>query len=221
MSGFYLSMNQGVTEVSKTYKKNEKEILKIRSENFRAKISIREDFNLKEIDLKITNNASIAKLYEYGNIYAKFYSKENIPDSETLALDLNYFLNIYQELIYNDNEEIEDILSNKVLEKKKLKYHYRVERNTSISKKVKQKKGYKCEACRFDFKIKYGKLLGNEFIEVHHLTPISSLEPGKIEMDIVDDFAVLCSNCHRMIHRLKDPSNLDELKAIIKNHKTI
>ncbi len=218
MSGFYLSMNQGVTEVLKTYKKKEKEILKIRSENFRAKINVRDDFNLKEIDLKITNKTSIAKLYEYGNIYAKFYSKENIPDSETLAVDLNYFLNVYQELIYNDNEEIEDSLSNKVFEKKNLKYHYRIERNTNISKKVKQKKGYKCEACQFDFKTKYGEL-GNEFIEAHHLIPIASLEPGKVEMDIIDDFAVLCSNCHRMIHRLENPSNLEELKEIIKTYK--
>ncbi|MGD1320090.1 MrcB family domain-containing protein [Chryseobacterium sp. 2R14A] len=219
MSGFYLSMNQGVTDVLKTYKKKKKEILKIRSQNFRAKVDVRPDFSLKEIDLKVTNNNSIGKLYEYGNIYAKFYAKEDLPDSETLVMDLNYFLGVYQELIFNDNEEIDDFSSNKVFEKKKLKYHYRVERNTGISKKVKQKKGYKCEACHFDFKTKYGKILGNEFIEVHHLIPISSLEPGKIEMNIINDFAVLCSNCHRMIHRLENPSNLEELKEIIKTYK--
>ncbi len=217
MSGFYLSLNQGVTEVAKTYKKNKKEILKIRAENFRAKINVREDFNLKEIDLKIKNNVNKSKLYEYGNVYAKFYDKENIPNSEILIADLNYFLNIYQELIYNDNEEIEDLSSNTIFEKKKIKYHYRVERNTNISKKVKQKKGHICEACEFDFEIKYGSL-GEKFIEVHHLIPISSLEPGKIEMNLINDFAVLCSNCHRMIHRLKNPSNLDELKQVINTY---
>ena len=30
------------------------------------------------------------------------------------------------------------------------------------------------------------------------------------------DFAVLCSNCHRMIHKLKDSSDLEQLKNLIK-----
>ncbi|WP_300352738.1 DUF3578 domain-containing protein [Chryseobacterium sp.] len=216
MTGFYLSLNQGVTEISKTYKKRKKDVLQIRSENYRAKITVKNDFNLKKIDLKLSNNQLPAKLYEYGNIYAKFYDSKTIPESDTLINDLNYFLSIYQELIYNDNEEINDISSNKVLEHKKLKYHYRIERNQSISNKVKKIKGYVCEACNFDFTNKYGDL-GHEFVEVHHLIPISSLDPGEVEMDLVTDFATLCSNCHRMIHRLEDPSKLEELKQLIKN----
>jgi hypothetical protein len=36
--------------------------------------------------------------------------------------------------------------------------------------------------------------------------PNSSLEEGSvITYNAASDFAVLCSNCHRMIHRSKDP----------------
>jgi len=214
MSGFYLSLNQGVTEVAKTYKKNKRQVLKVRAENFRAKLNVREDFSLQEINLRISNSQQSSKLYEFGNIYAKYYDSRNIPNDQALVEDLNYILNLYQELIYNDNDEIQDI-SSKVFEIKKLKYHLRVERNSRISKLVKDKKGYVCEACSFDFENKYGSL-GKDYIEAHHLLPISTLEPGKIEMDLVDDFAVLCSNCHRMIHRLDNPSNLEEFKKMIK-----
>jgi 5-methylcytosine-specific restriction enzyme A len=33
--------------------------------------------------------------------------------------------------------------------------------------------------------------------------------------DIAADYAVLCSNCHRMIHRSADPSNLAALPTIL------
>lgn len=56
-----------------------------------------------------------------------------------------------------------------------------------------------CEACGFDFKAKYGDL-GEGFAECHHLAPVASLTPGTNTR--LADLCVLCSNCHRMIHRL-------------------
>lgn len=53
-----------------------------------------------------------------------------------------------------------------------------------------------CETCGFDFLEKYGEL-GTGFCEVHHLFP---LHKGERETKN-EDLAVLCSNCHRMIHR--------------------
>src|SRR5690606_14207892 len=42
MSGVYLSLNQGVTEVREYYKRDAKNVLKLRAEDFRAKIDIDE-----------------------------------------------------------------------------------------------------------------------------------------------------------------------------------
>src|SRR5690606_1333485 len=216
LKGFYLSLNQGVTAVIENYKGKDKVgVLKARAENFRKKINVTEDFSIKDIDLKINKKSLKAKYYEYGNIFAKYYDSANLPDSDSLKSDLLYALDLYQQLIKNDIEEPE-ISTTTLYETKKYRYHLRVERNQTISENVKKLKGYTCKAYNFEFYNKYGEI-GKDFIEAHHLTPISSLEIGKTKLDAIKDFAVLCSNCHRMIHKLEDSSNINELKEIIKD----
>jgi hypothetical protein len=106
-----------------------------------------------------------------------------------------------------------------LIETRKYRMHKRIERNPSASREVKKLQGFRCKACQLDFKEMYGAL-GEDFIEVHHLRPISSLQDGEVATyDSATDFAVLCANCHRMIHRLPDPSNLEELKARIRTHR--
>lgn len=58
-----------------------------------------------------------------------------------------------------------------------------------------------CEVCGFDFHRAYGSL-GKGFCEVHHVLPIGSRignEPTRLS-----DLAIVCSNCHRMLHRSAD-----------------
>jgi 5-methylcytosine-specific restriction protein A len=53
-------------------------------------------------------------------------------------------------------------------------------------------------------------------IEAHHLRPISSLEEGvPVTYNVATDFAVLCPNCHRIIHRMPDPSDLAALRGLV------
>ena len=73
--------------------------------------------------------------------------------------------------------------------------------------------GYVCNCCGFDFEKKYGEL-GKNFIEVHHVVPLSSRKEC-IVPNIANDLVCLCPNCHRMIHRKKDNGaiyTVDELK---------
>ncbi|KAB8155652.1 DUF3578 domain-containing protein [Kordia sp. TARA_039_SRF] len=216
MSGVYLSLNQGVTKVVEDYKKDAKSILKLRAENYRAKIDIKKPELLTQINLD--SGVSNAKNYEAGNIIAKYYPKENLPDSNALKKDIYMFLELYNNLVYLDNS-FDELNYNKVFERKRIRLHKRIERNSSISKKVKRLKGYKCECCEMKFKDTYGEL-GEKFIEAHHLQPISELDIGQFKVDLKNDFAVLCSNCHRMIHKLDDPSNLDILRNIIQKNKS-
>lgn len=55
-----------------------------------------------------------------------------------------------------------------------------------------------CEACGFDFKDIYGEF-GDGFCEVHHLQPLSKAD-GVVKTEL-EDLAIVCSNCHRIIHR--------------------
>jgi 5-methylcytosine-specific restriction protein A len=94
--------------------------------------------------------------------------------------------------------------------------HRRIERNPRAAKEAKKHHGVRCQACKVRFDERYGEL-GRGFIEAHHLRPISSLEEGAaISFDVASDFAVLCSNCHRMIHRTTDPSDLDSFRRLIR-----
>jgi 5-methylcytosine-specific restriction protein A len=55
-----------------------------------------------------------------------------------------------------------------------------------------------CEACGFNFAAVYGSL-GQGFIECHHAVALSELaEERKTKLE---DVVLVCSNCHRMIHR--------------------
>jgi len=71
-----------------------------------------------------------------------------------------------------------------------------------------------CEVCGFDFKLAYGKR-GDGFIECHHTKPVSDLKPS--EKTKICDLSLVCSNCHRMIHRQKPWLSLAELKAALLN----
>ena len=76
-------------------------------------------------------------------------------------------------------------------------------RNRSFVKKAKQKHGTVCQCCGFAFSQKYGAI-GDGFIECHHLKPLSE-RYGQSQTPVqtsVNDVAVLCANCHRMIHRM-------------------
>lgn len=74
--------------------------------------------------------------------------------------------------------------------------------------------GCKCYICGFDFKEHYGEL-GNNFIEVHHLTPLSELKKEHVTSP-VEGMIPLCSNCHSMVHRTNPPVEVEKLKAIFK-----
>lgn len=67
-----------------------------------------------------------------------------------------------------------------------------------------------CEACGFDFAITYGEL-GHGFCEVHHSKPLGWRRGS--ETTLLEDLAVLCSNCHSIIHRTDPMWNIATLAA--------
>lgn len=55
-----------------------------------------------------------------------------------------------------------------------------------------------CEVCGFDFEETYGEL-GIGFAECHHTLPLA--EAAAVRATRLSDLAVVCANCHRMLHR--------------------
>jgi hypothetical protein len=58
-----------------------------------------------------------------------------------------------------------------------------------------------CEVrnCGFDFEKRYGSL-GKDYAQVHHLSPLS-YSPSKGRVVGLADLAIVCANCHVMVHR--------------------
>lgn len=89
------------------------------------------------------------------------------------------------------------------------------ERDSELRTEVIRRKGTSCQVCGFNFEAVYGDV-GKDFIEVHHLRPISTYG-GSVKVNPDTDMAVVCANCHRMIHRRQDhPLGLDELRRCFK-----
>jgi 5-methylcytosine-specific restriction protein A len=51
------------------------------------------------------------------------------------------------------------------------------------------------------------------FMEVHHIKPLSTLNPGG--KTTLDDLALLCANCHRMVHAQRPWLSMEELKTLV------
>lgn len=113
-------------------------------------------------------------------------------------------------------EEVEAI-EGKILSR----IHRQRERNLTIVKKKKEDHLKRvgrltCEACGFDFHAFYGER-GEGIIECHHIKPLSELT-GSVTTKL-EHLALLCSNCHKIIHAKKPWLTTQELKEIISNRR--
>lgn len=71
-----------------------------------------------------------------------------------------------------------------------------------------------CEICGFDFQQQYG-VLGESYIEAHHKVALSDLDEGKIQETAIDDLAMVCANCHRMLHRRRPWASIKEIREVL------
>jgi len=70
----------------------------------------------------------------------------------------------------------------------------------------------RCEACQFDFEERYGDR-GRGFIEAHHTKPVVTLVEGSKTR--LEDLALLCANCHRMVHSARPWLSVGELRRLV------
>lgn len=77
--------------------------------------------------------------------------------------------------------------------------------------------GYVCAVCGMDFEKVYGEI-GHEFIEVHHIVPISQ-RGGDYVLKPIKDLRPLCSNCHSMIHRTNPLMTIEEFKELYERNR--
>lgn len=144
---------------------------------------------------------------------AKF-KLEKVGDSSGTYL-VEFLSSVDNEILIKDLESEETELYEPRMEGNLISYYgRRYERDPINRKRAIEFHGLSCKVCGFNFEEVYGER-GKDFIEVHHIKPLSTLEK-EIVVDPEQDLVPVCANCHRMIHRRKDNIlTVDELKALV------
>ncbi|MCF7815300.1 MAG: HNH endonuclease [Candidatus Cloacimonetes bacterium] len=94
-------------------------------------------------------------------------------------------------------------------------YNRKYERSRVNRAACLQVHGTKCGICGFDFGKVY-KSIGEGFIEVHHIVPLSEM-CDSYSINPRTDLIPVCPNCHSMLHRRKPAFTPEEIKKLIKN----
>ena len=71
-----------------------------------------------------------------------------------------------------------------------------------------------CEICGFSFLENYGEI-GQGYIEAHHKNPLAETKGQRKTKR--EDIALVCSNCHKMLHRGSQVLQVEELKKLMKD----
>lgn len=158
---------------------------------------------MKQELIRIINN-------EKQNLYSDFISnklKDELNNTILVKENETAIYNIDEEELFNEGN-------------KKLQIHETRERNPKVISRAKELFKMKnnnrlfCEICGFNFEETYGEI-GKDFIEGDHNIPISDMnENNKTK---IEDIIMVCSNCHKMLHRKRPWLSKEELKEILLN----
>lgn len=214
-TGVYLSLNQGTTEVYDQYHSDYIRVLEMRARAFARHLPQDLIEGLQQGPIALVGDGTLTRGYVAGSIVARFYPAEELPNDNELVDDLRQLLHLYRltvetrdEWQEGDTEPLIDVKPG--LERARYRWHRRAERNRGLANKAKAVHGYTCNVCSFNFERRYGDI-GSSYIEAHHLTPMRELEGRPTKLDPKTDFTVVCSNCHRMLHRADPPLTIEEL----------
>lgn len=172
-------------------------------------------FNRKKINLWYENRSYPVVLESYGKSKVrarlrtqKFFTenKKDIFSNEFIIFRFidneNYLITLCSKLD-KDSELSDPLETNAIMDtsegKRIIYFTTRYERKKKNREEAIRIHGLKCQICGFDFEKKYG-VLGNGFIEVHHIKALFNLD-DEIEVNPETDLICVCCNCHRMLHR--------------------
>lgn len=222
----FLTINQGCTVLKNSVGiRGAKDELRRRAELMWSRI---EDQSVRlgpiQMDLNVKRSIWRGKLYEAGAVAGVVYKTSNLPSEDSMVGDLREALALYSSLKRSGGWQSDDEIINEAegdgvgtsLEQaKRYRQHRSIERQSSHSRKVKKIQGTQCKGCELELADLYGPI-AKDMIDAHHLVPLSSLNNGEVvRLDPKKDFAVLCPNCHRVIHRMGDCSDIDGLQKLV------
>jgi len=150
-------------------------------------------------------------------VWSEFASNRELLEKTAAAIRYNYPAVLVSLEAPPSSKSLDDdeFLEGKIL----TRLHKTRERNLAIARKKKkailtETGGLICEVCSFDFVKVYGEL-GKGFAECHHLVPISEIKHERRVR--LADLAIVCANCHRMLHRSRPMLSVEKLREIVRS----
>jgi hypothetical protein len=142
------------------------------------------------------------------------YEGDGLSDELLLAPDRS-------EEIAEDSRQVDDVTHGTVDEeeipdsegRKWIVQHVNYERSQKNRTRAIEIHGTTCTVCGFNFDEFYGREYADDYIQIHHVKPLSEYEGA---VDPATDLVPLCANCHSMAHRRKTTiTSVEDLKALI------
>jgi 5-methylcytosine-specific restriction protein A len=219
----YLSIAQGCTALYNSLGKRMANAELRRRAGLLRPLVLEEAHRLTAAEMALLSKSWRGPLYEAGSIVAVKYATDRLPSEAQLIADLQEAIALYRvaapaaswgEITAVLEQAREEHGFSSFDEAKRYGFHRRIERKSNIPKEVKKALGFVCMGCETNLAHRYGPA-AEGLIEAHHLKPLSELHEGTVRKLTKADFAVLCPNCHRVIHRMPDPSDITALRTLL------
>jgi 5-methylcytosine-specific restriction protein A len=176
--------------------------------------------NPNSVHLKLANFAAVDPAYSGGGmthvgrrdreVWQEFTADPGRVQDAARAIRQEVDLQLSEPLPPFEDEELAD-------EGRLLFRRHRVrERNRRLTDRKKDRVltdtgALACEACRFEFGRTYGDH-GTGYIECHHIVPLAAVGQTRTRLS---DLALVCANCHRMLHKGTPSPSIEQLAAMI------
>lgn len=222
MKRLYLSLNQGTTAVYHEFgPRYGRQVLRARADLMFSRVKEHSKPAMsREIDL--ASDGSLALGYEAGHAIGYVYDLSALPSDIVLVSDLDQVLKLYRHLLFRGGVTPSDTLLETggvkdIEEAHRYQMVRRLERNPKVRKQVLAHKDAECEGCGLAPLKDYALPGANLPLDVHHLMPLSDLKEGeRLTFKVPEDFAVLCPTCHRVVHQMEDPGDIEALRQAVR-----
>ena len=218
----YLTLAQGTTIIREEFKRGTHDELRRRAALIRARLPERLP-RFSDDPIELGGATTLARDYEPSVAFSIDYELGALPAESKLTEDLKEIVRFYVMLTARGGVDAFEVASGTagtgentgtIVERRRYRLHRKIDRDSKAAKLAKQVHGHICQGCGFNYGVIYGEM-GEGYIEAHHLTPLSELpQDVPVHQDPKTDFAVLCANCHRMMHRKDGPKTMDDLRTI-------
>jgi 5-methylcytosine-specific restriction enzyme A len=194
MSGLYLSLNQGVTDIQERYGSgNEaRRVLRRTAEMYREFLPNNiADFNYNDIDLVLTNRTVTPSYYQDGNICSVFYEANNFPGEQTILDHLRAIIRYYALLITTQAEPPPATgIADPQEQYRNITLSRRI-RDSALIRRLKTLHNNQCQICGLALQLNNGVL----YSEGHHIKPLGGNHNGP---DTEENVIILCPNHHAL-----------------------